>query len=395
MKTIDALVQRFEQSLQSQIAVLLIVTVAFWALGVPTFVSKANAAYMSQISDTISDSNNGSPAKHVIAFTNATSTFQGQTIKIQLDPATNAFTEHYSTATTTDITVTGFHHVANAAACDGSFGDQAYATSTYNDGVDENLTFTVCPSDTISPGAITVTVGAAGTLLWDNPLATNSYRITIGGTQLSSGETRIAVLPHVTLTASVNSTLTFTVTGLNNGTLVNGTTTTITSTATTLPFGTLTPGVPVVLGQQLNVTTNATNGFSVTVQENQPPTSGNGANIYLFKDGATTTTPIEWTAPRGILDRFDTYGHLGVTSDDSDEAGTFGVAASGEFAPTSTTPFVGNIINPRVIFTHNGPSDGTTQNAGLAKVAYAIQTTTLLPAGDYTNILTYVATPTF
>jgi hypothetical protein len=386
MKIEEAWGQRFERSFMSQIAVLLVVSVLFWALGVPTFVSKANAAYMSEISDTLSDSNNGSVSRHVISFTNATSTTAGETIKIQLDPTTHAFDQFYSSATTTDITVTGFTHVAEGG-CTGA-ASEAYATSTYNNGSDENLTFTVCANDTIAAGAITVTVGAAGTLLWQNPASTNSYRITIGGTQTSSGETRVAILPHVTLTASVNSTFTFTVTGVNSGTSVNSTTTTITSTATTLPFGTLSPGVPAIIGQQLNVTTNATNGFSVTVQENQPPTSGSGALIYLFKDGATTTSPIEWTAPQGILDSYQTYAHFGITSDDAD-------TGSGEFVATSTTPFVGNIITPRVIFTHNGPSDGTTQNAGLAKVAYAIQTTTLLPAGDYTNVLTYVATPTF
>lgn len=388
MKIIEAWGQRFERSLPSQIAVLLIVSVLFWAFGVPTVVQHAKAAYMSQVSDTLSDSNNGTVSKHVISFTTSTSTKATETIKIQLDPDTNAFTEYFSTATTTDITTTGFHHVANAAACDGSFADQAYISSaSYNNGADENIIFTVCTSDTIAAGAITVTVGAAGTLLWQNPSSTNSYRIVIGGgTAAASGETRVAILPHVTLTASVATTFTFTVSGFATGATVGGDTTNITTTNTTIPFGTLAAGVPKIGAQILNVTTNATNGFSVTVQEDQPPTAGSGAIIYLFKDGATTSVPTAWTSPLATLNAAQTYGHLGITSTDAD-------LNSNEFS--SATLYAGNIITPRVVFSHNGPTNGIQANQGSTTVAYKVESTALLPAGDYTNILTYVATPTF
>src|SRR4051812_31430850 len=101
MNIVESLREGFELSLPSQIAVLLIVTVLFWALGFPTIVQHAKAAYMSQVSDTLSDSNNVTVSKHVISFTNATSTTAGQTIKIAFDPDTFLFTEFYSSATTT------------------------------------------------------------------------------------------------------------------------------------------------------------------------------------------------------------------------------------------------------------------------------------------------------
>jgi hypothetical protein len=45
---------------------------------------------------------------------------------------------------------------------------------------------------------------------------------------------------------------------------------------------------------------------------------------------------------------------------------------------------------------YNGsPSDGSTQNVGLAKVAYRVQISALQEAGDYTNTLTYTVTPTY
>jgi hypothetical protein len=382
----EVLIRRLETSVRAQVALLLIVSVLFWAFGVPTFIKPAHAAYMSLVSDTLSDSNNGSASVHSIAFTNATSTTAGQTIKIQLDPDTSAFTEYFSNATTTDITANGFTHVANLAACPGS-GNSAYVSSAaYNNGTDENITFTVCPSNTISAGPISIKVGATSTKLWQNATTTGSYRILIAGTQLSSGETRVAILPHVTLTASVATIFTFTVSAVPQGNTVGGDVTTSASTQTTIPFGTLASGTPKIIAQRLNVTTNANNGFSVTVQEDQPPTSGAGSIIYLFKDGATTSVPTAWTAPAGTLGALQTYGHLGLTSTDAD-------LNSNEFS--NATLYAGNVIFPRVIFSHNGPADGSTNNIGSSTVAYKIQGTDLLAAGDYTNVLTYVATPTF
>jgi hypothetical protein len=58
---------------------------------------------------------------------------------------------------------------------------------------------------------------------------------------------------------------------------------------------------------------------------------------------------------------------------------------------------VGNIYTtPLDVFDNNGPSDGVTQNVGVADVAYSISISPLQAAGnDYTDTLTYVATPTF
>jgi hypothetical protein len=390
MKMIEVWADHVMGSIPSQVAALLILSLLFWAAGIPLVINQAKAAAVSNFSDTLTDSNFAALTKHVIAFTTSTSTAAGQTLKIQLDPVGSLFSEFYSSATTTDITVTGFTEVADAAACSVA-ANEAYPTASYNNGTDENLTFTVCPSDTIAAGSIVITVGAVSRL-WTNPVSPGgSFRIVLGGSGPNTGETRVAVLSNVTLTASVNTSFTFTVVGLVNGTNVNGENTTIdtSGSATTLPFGTLASGTPQILGQKLTVSTNANNGFAVTVVENQPPTSGTGAIIYLFKDGATTSVPTVWTRPRGVLDARQTYGHFGITSDDQDEG-------AGEWVATSTTPYAGNIITPRTIFSHTGPADGTTQNKGLAKVAYKIEITDLQAAGnDYTNTLTYVATPTF
>src|SRR5262249_16530254 len=161
------------------------------------------------------------------------------------------------------------------------------------------------------------------TKLWQNPnpgagagMGT-SYRITLGGTSAASGETRVAIIGHVTLTASVASVFDFRIAPVPAGNQVGNDVISVTSSSTTLPFGTLAPGVAKTLAQRLNVTTNASNGFSVTIQEDQPPTANSGAIIYLFKDGATTSVPTAWTSPLGTLNANQTYGHLGITSTDN------------------------------------------------------------------------------
>ncbi len=385
MNTFFARKTPFADAFASPLAITLMIATVLWATGLPLVLRSAQAAQLTLVSDTLSDSNLSALSRHVIAFTSASGATAGQTIKIQFDPATSLFTQAFSTATSTDITATGMTVVNDVGACPGS-GSSVYPTGNYNGGTDENITFTVCPSNAVAAGAKTITIGAATTNLITNPAVAASYRIVIGGSWADAGETRVAVLQNVTVTASVDTRFTFTVSGVANATSVNGTTTSTSTSATTIEFGTLAPGVPKFLAQQLAVETNARNGFVVTVQENQPLTSATGATIDLFIDGASTTVPVVWTPPSNTLDQPWTYGHLGVTSNDSD-------LNSGEFTGTK---FAGNIHTPRQVFSHTGPADGTTQDKGLARVGYEIQIGTLQEAGtDYTNILTYVATPTF
>lgn len=201
-----------------------------------------------------------------------------------------------------------------------------------------------------------------------------------------TGRTRVAILDNVDVTAIVNTSLTFTVSGLATSTAVNGTSTTGSTTANAIPFGVLNAGTIYTMGQRLNVTTNARNGFVVTVAQDQNLLSANNADIDGFIDGAYTNTPAAWVAPTNNISNENTWGHWGLTSEDVDLNGDeFGSAL---FVAASTTP--------RQIFAHTGPSDGTTANIGETDIGYQIQITPLQEAADdYNTILTYVATPTF
>jgi hypothetical protein len=224
-----------------------------------------------------------------------------------------------------------------------------------------------------------------------NPTSTGSYIIRIAPSAGTMTDTRVVIVPGVNVTAAIATTFTFTVSGLAaSTTLLNGATTTGTDTTTTLPFGTITPGGHNELGQQLNVTTNASNGFAVTVHEDQDMVSSKGNTIHTFANGNASSTPTPWTSPTNIINQPQTYGHIGITSDDA--SGTLNFYGggtpryAGSFNPTSTL----------TVFAWNGPADGVTQNVGAVKVAVRLEIGSLqAAANDYSNNFIYVATPVF
>lgn len=206
-----------------------------------------------------------------------------------------------------------------------------------------------------------------------------------------SGQVRVAIVDQVTVSASVDTSLTFTVSGVNANidVSVSATNTSATSTSTTLPFGTLAIGVSRVLAHNLAVTTNASNGYSVTVTQTQPLQSTTGATIDGFIDGSATNTPNAWVGPSAQISDPNTYGHWGITSSDGtttrDVGDEFG---SDEWVSPSTTPIV--------IMGHTGPADGSTAGIGAAQIGYQAQISALQEAGDdYTTTLRYIVTPTF
>lgn len=212
-----------------------------------------------------------------------------------------------------------------------------------------------------------------------------------------------ALIEDIYVTARVDSTLTFEVTAVNSGQSVNGINCDQTSTATTVPFGVLQVGATTTVCQDLHVTTNADDGYVVTVEQNDELRSRSGSNINSFnnsQDGTgSSTTPMPWNSPSNIIDVYNTYGHMGVTSDDIDDeddaAGLLDYA--NEFYEGGLARYIGlnGYDEPSKIMAHDGPSDDAYQNVGLARIGYSIEIGSLQEAGDYENRLTYICTPTF
>lgn len=356
---------------QRVVATLVACATVLFSIGV---YHTAQAANYSSVSNTLSDSTPNVTAAHTIAFTvpTASSIGSGDTITITFPTDTNEFS--------------GVDAVVEANVTVTVDGSPASPTGTF--GADAGTADTISFSGITAAGDEQVVVAIAdGVITNPNPgVDSQSYRIDISnGTD--SASTMVAIVDPVTVTASVDTLFTFLISGVATSTTINGETTTGATATTSIDFGEISAGSKYVLGQQLSVSTNAIQGFNVTVENDGNLRSANGADIDTFVDGADTTTATSWTGPTPNVGSEETYGHWGMTYDDTTLDGGV-VLSPGEYIAASTTP--------RQVFYHNGPADGTQTGTGTARVAYAVEISGLQEAADdYTSILTYIATPTF
>ncbi len=365
-------------------AVSLVVSLAvlLWTLGLPAL-NVALAVNLTDVSDTISDSDRSVLANHTITFVTPTGVLNGEDIVITFP---NGFNLSTSSVNFTDIDVASSTDFTVAANCG--------ATDHVGAGISgQELTLTFCSGDGgyISPnGTTTIQIGSnasGGAEQITNHTTAGSYELNIDAGPSDSGSTRIVILDDVVVTAAVDTVFDFTVSGFAavTGINVNGTTTNATSTATAIPFGTLTANNIKTAAQRLNVTTNATNGFVVTVYQSGGLSSATGADIDSFSNGNNLNVPGAWVAPSATIGNENTYGHWGVTSSDNLNSNEFG---SNLWVAASTTP--------RQVFSATSSADGIAANVGSTTVGYQVQISALQEAADdYSTTLTYIATPTF
>lgn len=378
----------FSFSLLQAVAVTSIIAIVLWSIGLP-MIRFVEAANVTNFSDTLSDSAPSTVSDHTISFVTPTGLGAGGVISLTFQ---SGFTGIGSlVAQDLDMNVSG----TEESLIDGAANGVDWNVTTAGQVID-----ITSGTDTIGAGA-TVTI-QIGTIATTNGTGTNqitnptsgSYTIDVdidSGTD--TGQTRVAIVDTVTVTASVDTIFNFTVNGVGNGLGVNQDTTTGTSTPTTIPFGTLAADTPATIAQDLSVSTNAANGFVVTVQADGQLISATGADIDGFADGAYTSTPTLWVSPSETIGNEDTYGHWGITSNDS----TVTAGLSDEFdVGGSGRAYVSASTTPVEIFRNDGPANGTNDGVGVARIGYTVEATALQEAADdYTATLTYVATPVF
>lgn len=343
----------------------------------------AQAANLVSVSDTLTDSDDAVVSNHTIAFTMSStgSVAAGGTVTATF-PAGFGFGS--VVVGDIDLVVNGSSVTLVAGAPGAS--QWGYTRSG------QVITFTAGASGASIASNQTVVIrigtnavtGGTGTNQITNPTY-GSYELYITAGTTDTGRTRVAILEDVDVTAIVDTSFTFTVTGMATSSTVNGVTLTGSTSPTLINYGRVVAGVPKVLGQRLNVTTNARSGFNVTVQTTGTLLSSNGADIDTFTNGTNVNTPAVWSAPTNNISQENTWGHWGLTSSDDINTSEF---SGSKYVAASTTA--------RSIFSHSGPSDGTTANVGSSTVAYKLEITPLQEAADdYNTTLTYIATPTF
>jgi len=368
------------------VAMIVGVAVFLWSTGLPTLFRFAEAASITNASDTLSSSAPSLASNHTIGFTTPNGLIIGQTISLTF---AGGFNLASIIEDDIDILVNGLSSTTAAGAATASdwgvvkAGNVVTFTTPTGSGVASATPIV------IRIGNHAVTSGTGSNQIINPSSTTTSYAIDIGGTMQDSGQVRVAIVDQVTVSASVDTSLTFTVSGVNSSSTVNSspTTTSATTTSNSLPFGSLAANQSKVLAHDLAVTTNASQGYTVTVEQTGALQSTTGATIDGFIDGANTVTPTAWQAPSALIANPNTYGHWGITSTDGTTTRSLEFGAN-LWVSGSTTPIV--------IMGHTGPADGTTSGSGAARIGFQAQISPLQEAGDdYTTTLRYIATPTF
>lgn len=150
---------------------------------------------------------------------------------------------------------------------------------------------------------------------------------------------------------------------------------------TNIDFGLLVPGNPVTRSNVLTITNKSANGYSVTVSQNRnlrvnasgreiPPTACDSGPC-------TTNLAAPWTSTL-------TYG-FGYNC-----TNTVGANCQGDF--TNSTYFRPFVSSPSAVNVMSSNTVGTNRQS---TITYKVNVSQSQPAGLYTNVINYIATPSF
>ena len=346
-------------------------------------------------------------------------------IKVTLpDPASNGNDGAPNTANS--VSDNGFDLNGMAAAdvaTTGGTGCSWGGTETLTAGsgaghIYKQVTTTVCTA-----GAITVTFdGASKDLVNPAPVYTGHtqgvadvYTIAVGtydsgNNPIDTVDVVVAFIEGVLVSATVEESLSFTVASVGVGATACNQPADVTSTAASVPFGALNSTIGVAsfkdLAHDLEITTNADDGYSVTVSANDQMglnggvcTADAGEANNCIPD--TTCDGDTCTHLLAAVDDWETateygFGYALESSDGSDAAweydGTSGTCdgAGTDFCAAQFADTEAGGEPAQEIMSNSGPV-----NSSNIFVCYRINVSVTQPAGYYYNKLTYIATATF
>ncbi len=237
-----------------------------------------------------------------------------------------------------------------------------------------------------APSSTTRTAGVADTYSFYVDHLDGSYN-TIDSTQ-----GKIAVVESVRVTAVVEPTIEFEISGISSGTSACGTPTDVETQATYVAFGSLQIANFIDAAQKLMTATNASSGYSVTAQESNEMRMIGATGLIAGTtipdttcDDGTCTEAVGagWTSPdyNGLGYSLENVTGSPATFEYSDDTSGF---LARQFSN------IGGGETAAEIMTNAGPSSGDECN-----VCYRITIDELQPPGTYENSVTYIATANF
>ena len=327
---------------------------------------------LTSLSDSLSDQHISTTSSHAISFTTAT-TSTVESISFQ-----------FATTSTNNNKPTGLNLAsATLASVDPAFGSGWSIDTSNASGGQLGIT----------RGSGSINSGSAGTVTFDS--ITNSavnacdtsptlydtcyvqvttYSDASYGTVVDEG--------YATYNDYEDPNFTLEVKPVSNGVTHNLITTTDTSTATTIPFGIVQQNSVHYISQELDITTNAPHGFTVTAKLSND-LAGNYGSSVIDKFGATNaswTTPQYWSSPNGSLPNHDS-GWFGANITDTSQTGWS--SPNHLFGPLSTIP-------------RKVASSSTSARSGVSFfVSYAFEVSTLQPADSYVSNIIYNVQATY
>lgn len=307
-------------------------------------------------------------------------------------------TSSYANAGNDGIT-TGYYHVFECAYTGTGYGEGgAGDTSTVFDGTTYSA-FTI--ANLINPAPRSTPPNE------DDLGEADTYTVIIQ--HLDSSDTvidetlvKVGVIDAVRVSASIAPQLTFKITGVASGQSKCGITTEATTTPLAIPFGDLSIGYYTDLAQVLTVTTNAANGYQVTVAENDQlgkdggacATDGSGSTACIvdaLMTSLTHTTSADWdTDGDGEVDG-TAYGFgytLGTITSGATRDFYYNESSRNYSARQFADLAAGE--EPQRIFYRAAAADSDSVD-----VCYRLAPSSTNVAGDYENYITYTAAATF
>ena len=195
---------------------------------------------------------------------------------------------------------------------------------------------------------------------------------------------KVNPIDGVFVSANVELTLSYTISGRTGGSAVGcGKTAVQTSTATAVPFGSISSFASFYDMSQIHtLTTNAFGGYILQAYENGPLTDSDNSTIPdTGCDGScTTSSSTEWNTTSNYGFGYSLQNVTGGTTpfNWNDSSRVF-----------NARPFP-NASAPVTIFSNTAPANGH-----ILYTCYRLDTANTFSAGNYYNNLTYIATPIF
>lgn len=206
---------------------------------------------------------------------------------------------------------------------------------------------------------------------------------TSGNTALDSTTTKVNPVDGVFVSANVELTLSYTISGRTSPAVGCGKTSVQSSTATAVPFGSISSFASFYdMSQTHTLTTNAYGGYILQAYQDGPLTTTNGSTIpnTVCDSACTTTSSTEWNTTSNYGFGYSLQNVSGGTTpfNWNDSARTFNARPF----PTSSSPIT--------IFSNTAPANGHS-----LYTCYRLNVANTFTAGLYYNKLTYIATPIF